>query len=106
MRALDLFVNASDAEPFGLVLLEAMEAGVPVLAPRHAGPAEIIDHERTGWLVASAAAGDLARGIETLIGSAELRARISMAAQRRRREHFTGERMTREMEDLLRKIEP
>src|SRR5690606_26049472 len=51
IAAADAFVLSSLAEPFGLVLLEAMSLGLPVIATRAGGPLEIvIDHE-TGLLV-------------------------------------------------------
>ena len=48
---MDVLVNASSAEPFGIVLVEAMMAGRPVVAFRKGGPAEIIEHGVSGLLV-------------------------------------------------------
>jgi len=42
MHAFDVFVHASDREPFGLVVVEAMAMGLPVVASDAAGPTEII----------------------------------------------------------------
>ena len=50
-RALDLLVVNSTAEPFGLVILEAMACGTPVLAAAVDGIPEIIEHGENGWLV-------------------------------------------------------
>ena len=101
IQALDVLVSASDEEPFGLVILEAMEQEVPVVAPGRAGPAEIIEHGRTGWLVDSPAPDDLADGVEALIEDPALRKGLAAAALKRRREYFTAERMTLEMEAAL-----
>jgi glycosyltransferase involved in cell wall biosynthesis len=49
-RLMDVFVNASDNEPFGIALVEAMAAGLPVVASRRGGPAEIIEDCVSGLL--------------------------------------------------------
>jgi glycosyltransferase involved in cell wall biosynthesis len=40
-------------EPFGLVMIEAMACGTPVIAYRHGSVAEVVDHGRTGFIVSS-----------------------------------------------------
>jgi glycosyltransferase involved in cell wall biosynthesis len=81
ISAMDVAVNASAAEPFGLSVLEAMALERAVVAVDAAGPAEIIDHGRTGVLVASAAAGDLAAAIGPLLADDEARRAIGRAAR-------------------------
>lgn len=49
----DVFVHCSVTETFGLVVLESMACGVPVVARNQGGPADIIQHGRTGYLVSA-----------------------------------------------------
>jgi len=51
LNAADLLVLPSVREQFGQVLVEAMACGLPVIAANAHGPAEIVDHGETGWLV-------------------------------------------------------
>jgi glycosyltransferase involved in cell wall biosynthesis len=51
MQAMDVFVHASDREPFGIVVIEAMALGKPVIAGSTGGPAEIITDGVDGLLV-------------------------------------------------------
>jgi glycosyltransferase involved in cell wall biosynthesis len=63
-RAFDAFVLSSDHEPFGMVLLEAMAAEVPLLATACGGAPEIVDG--VGLLFPLGDAEALARGLEQL----------------------------------------
>lgn len=51
LNASDLLVHPSVNEQFGQVLVEAMACGVPAIAVDRGGPATIVDHDETGWLV-------------------------------------------------------
>jgi glycosyltransferase involved in cell wall biosynthesis len=68
-------------------LLEAMRAGVPVVASRVGGVSEIVEHERTGLLVAPGDPSQLACALDRLLGDAELRARLAAAARRHVLQH-------------------
>jgi glycosyltransferase involved in cell wall biosynthesis len=49
-RAADVFCLPSEMEPYGLVYLEAMGAGLPVVAVYSGGTPELVEHGRTGLL--------------------------------------------------------
>ncbi|SPU52836.1 GDP-mannose-dependent alpha-(1-6)-phosphatidylinositol dimannoside mannosyltransferase [Brevundimonas vesicularis] len=61
----DAFVHANDKEPFGLIVLEAMACGQPVVGVNAGGVAETVD-ESVGQLAASADADDYAQAVEAL----------------------------------------
>ncbi|MGY2234748.1 glycosyltransferase [Pseudomonas gingeri] len=63
-RAFDVFALSSDHEPFGMVLLEAMAAGVPLLATSCGGAREVV--EGVGILFPLGDAGHLAQGLQHL----------------------------------------
>jgi glycosyltransferase involved in cell wall biosynthesis len=86
---MDILVNASDVEAFGIVLLEGMARGVPVVAVNSGGPPEFIEHERTGVLARSGEPADLADALEVLLRSSALRHTIGRAGQERFLRDFT-----------------
>jgi alpha-1,6-mannosyltransferase len=65
LASCDAFVHANDAEPFGLITLEAMACGLPVVGVRSGGLAETVDEE-VGVLAERSAAGPFAEAIEAL----------------------------------------
>ncbi|MGH3950136.1 MAG: glycosyltransferase, partial [Pseudonocardiaceae bacterium] len=67
-------------EGFGLVVIEAMRAGLPVLSFASGGPAEIVTHGRDGLLVADGDVGELTEALSRLISDEELRKRMAAAA--------------------------
>ena len=104
VELMDVLVNASDGEPFGLVLVEAMALGVPVLAIDRFGPTEIIEHGESGWLVPTNRPRDLAEGLEALLRDDALRRRLAVGGRRRYEERFTAPRMAREVGRVLRNV--
>lgn len=73
LRAADLLVLNSRQEPFGLVLIEAMSSGTPVLATRVGGIPEIVSDKENGWLIEPGdTAGLAARLFEILTNRAAL----------------------------------
>jgi glycosyltransferase involved in cell wall biosynthesis len=69
LREIDCLVVASRGEPFSVAMLEALQAGVPVLAADSGGARDIIVPSRNGWLFRSGDAADLARMLAMLAES-------------------------------------
>jgi glycosyltransferase involved in cell wall biosynthesis len=78
--AADVFVLPSLNEAFGIVALEARAAGLPVVAMRAGGAADLVEHGRDGLLAEDDA--DLAAQLARVVVDAELRARLAGAAAR------------------------
>ena len=102
---LDILVNASDPEPFGIVLLEGMARGVAVVAVNSGGPAEFIEDGKTGLLARSGEPGALADALQALLDSPAMRHAVGRAGRERFMAEFTDVAMRRrffaQFEELL-----
>jgi glycosyltransferase involved in cell wall biosynthesis len=81
MQAMDVFVHASDREPFGIVVIEAMALGKPVIAGSSGGPAEIITDGVDGVLVPFGDDESLARAILRYVDDNAFAMRVGAAAR-------------------------
>jgi glycosyltransferase involved in cell wall biosynthesis len=84
LKAADMFPFASVTETQGLVTMEAMAAGLPVVAVNASGTRDIVEHGKQGFLVENDADA-LARGIEKLLADPERRNRFSNSALKKAR---------------------
>lgn len=94
MKDLDVFVLASRNEPFGLVVVEAMAAGIPVVATAAGGVTEIIEHGKSGFLIPIDDDGMLAESVCKILQNPELAKKHSENAILRVRSLFSIESMT------------
>jgi glycosyltransferase involved in cell wall biosynthesis len=99
LDAADVFVLPSRQEGMPLAALEAMDAGLPVVATDVIGTAEVVARGRTGTLVPPQDSPGLAEALGELLADPDLRQRYAEAGRRRYVEHFTARRMA---EDTLR----
>jgi glycosyltransferase involved in cell wall biosynthesis len=90
LRALDVVVNASTAEPFGLGVLEAQATGVPVVATRSGGVTDFLTDGDNALLVPCGDAEAMTAALERLIADPDLAARM---AQRGREVALVGHSM-------------
>jgi glycosyltransferase involved in cell wall biosynthesis len=96
-QLMDVSVNASQVEPFGIVVLEAMARGVPVVAFDAGGPAEILESGQTGLLVPLGDEHGLSEALSRLLSNEQLRRDLAAAGQKRFLADFTAKRMTEKL---------
>lgn len=88
-------------EAFPLVILEAMQRGLPVVSTHEGAIPEIVEHGVTGYLVAQRDVPALAHELERLLRDAPLRAKLGDEAQRRFRERYTIEQFEQRLVAVL-----
>jgi glycosyltransferase involved in cell wall biosynthesis len=93
MAGADILVLPSRHEGFGIVLLEAMAAGLPTIATRTGGIPEIVIADETGILVEPAVPQELADAVLRLAGDEEKRQSLGRSGQRRWEKEFSLDRM-------------
>ena len=100
LRASDLFVHPSREEGFSNAILEAMSAGLPVVAFDVGGNPEAVVHGETGLLAPARDASRLSDAMAELLADPGRRKAMGDAGRRRAAERFPMERMVGEMESL------
>jgi glycosyltransferase involved in cell wall biosynthesis len=100
--AADVVAVPSWAEPFGLVVVEAMAAARPVVGTDAGAIPELIGAEETGLLIPPRDPVALAAAVTRLLGDPALRARLGKAARERADSAFTIDRYCEEIQRVLR----
>jgi glycosyltransferase involved in cell wall biosynthesis len=101
LEQIGLLVLPSAAEGFGLVLIEAMAAGVPVVGTNVMGIRDVIHDGETGLLVGADDEPGLAAAIDRIVGERELRNQLIASAARYVREHYTWAQVLPKYRELL-----
>jgi N-acetyl-alpha-D-glucosaminyl L-malate synthase BshA len=89
----DVFLLPSSTESFGLVALEAMSAGVPVVASNVGGLPELVESGQTGFLVPPGDVAAHVKAVLKVLGDAALRRRFGAAGRKVARERFDVDRV-------------
>jgi glycosyltransferase involved in cell wall biosynthesis len=98
--AMDVLVLPSLKEAFPMVVLEAMAAGIPVIATRVGDVPYILNEGECGVLVEQENALALSDAIRNLIGDQAAMRRVALSGQRRARERFSSEAMATRYREL------
>jgi glycosyltransferase involved in cell wall biosynthesis len=86
--SIDLFAMPSRSDSFGIVFVEAWANGVPVVGYRAGGVADLIHHDRDGWLVPCGDLASLARTLETAMADPDRRTAYGFSGLQRAGREF------------------
>jgi glycosyltransferase involved in cell wall biosynthesis len=101
LQQASLLVLSSQTEALPNVVLEAMAAGLPVVATRVGGVPELVEINRTGWLVNPGDAPALAAALSQAASDPDASQAMGKAGRERAVKHFSLDTMARQYESLL-----
>jgi glycosyltransferase involved in cell wall biosynthesis len=104
MTSADALVVPSIYEPFGIVALEGMAAGVPVVASRVDGLTEVIDHERTGIFVYPRSPESIAWGVKRILSDADHARWLTENAKEKLHKAYSWETVAMKTVEVYRKV--
>jgi glycogen(starch) synthase len=104
--AADILVVPSRYEPFGMVVLEGMLHGLPIIAADIGGPADILQHGTTGLLFPPRNVDVLAATLRHLIENGDDRRRMGIGAAQEVRRRWLWERLVPEMLEVYQEFLP
>lgn len=104
LAASEIFVLPSLNEAFGLVLLEAMAANLPIVATKNGGIPEIITNNVTGLLVPPAESSELAYAILRLLNNKDLAHRLAQEGHKLVKKMFNVQDMVKKTEAIYNTI--
>jgi glycosyltransferase involved in cell wall biosynthesis len=100
----EIFALPSKGEGFGLVYLEAMACGKPVIGGAHGGAPEVIEDGKTGYLVPHGDAAQLATAIETLLENPALELEMGRRGKERVEKEFRFSVFAKSLKKILREL--
>jgi glycosyltransferase involved in cell wall biosynthesis len=99
LASMDVAVLASDSESLSNVILEAMAAGLPVVAFSVGGNSELLSHQR-GALIPAGNEAAFANAVQNLLADAAFRQRLGSSAQQFAQENFSLDRVRQRYVEL------
>ncbi len=100
----DIMINTSISEACSVAILEAMLAGLPVVATDVGGNSELVVENETGFLADVNNADDFANKIERVLCDIDLRKRLGVAGRERVKKYFDVKKMYKEYIDLYERV--
>lgn len=100
MALMQVFAAPAWEEGFGLAIVEAMAAGVPVVASDAGGPGEIIEQDKSGLLIQPGDTARLEQSLRKLLKDPAARERIARQGQARVKQRFDLERVVTQVEEV------
>ena len=100
LNSLDTFVLNSLSEGMSNTVLEAMSCGLPVVATAVGANSELVENDRTGYLIPSDDSAALAEAIARLANDRCRRERLGISARQRIEQHFGMEAMVRDYSEM------
>ena len=97
----DMFIFPSKYEIFGMVLLEAMNFGLPVISSYNGGSSTIIENEINGMIVNNFDVNEWAYTIKKVLEDTDLQKKLRLNAQRTASKDFGWENITKKILDRL-----
>jgi len=100
----EVFALPSTGEGFGMVFLEAMAFGLPIVAAAAGGSTDLVENEINGLLVPPHNSGELAQALGCLLGDAALRSTLGRRGVEKVHRQYSFERFESELEEILRNL--
>jgi glycosyltransferase involved in cell wall biosynthesis len=100
----DVFILASRLEALPISILEAMRAGLPVIASNVGGVSEEVVNGETGLLVAAGSVEELSEALQRLLADKSMRIGMGCAGRRRFEERFRADKMIERTENVYRQV--
>lgn len=104
LQELNLVVSTSDNEGLPMNLLEAMAAGIPVVATDVGGTSDLIETGKTGVLVKAGDVQEIANGICSVLNNPELANKMGKQGMKKIKETYSLEKIIKIWETLYKDI--